>query len=207
MRLLRARKAASELLLNQRSIRPYFNIEKMKFGDRTILFDTVQNYATLTGIPINILMHDRQSPLKDGLILHDTSTNIYVVLYNGMVEMEERIRWTKAHELGHVLLGHTSNEDMEELEADTFAAQLLMPWFSIRMMSNFQKPSADHIARTFGVSITAANRRIMDVKRYSGPVTEMDKRIWDKQKKYILPEKREPLPIDVLNKVIYASNR
>ena len=38
-----------------------------------------------------------------------------------------RLRFTLAHELGHIILKHSMEQDAEEKEADYFASQLLMP--------------------------------------------------------------------------------
>lgn len=39
----------------------------------------------------------------------------------------QRMRFTILHELGHVCLGHTRHGKQEELEANFFAAQMLIP--------------------------------------------------------------------------------
>ena len=206
--LEKATRKATALICSQRKIRPISNINIMDFGGREIVFDTIQNYADITGLRVKILLHDVRSPLKDGLILHEVGTNIFVVLYNDIGNTETRTRWTIAHELGHIMLGHCGNTYAEEQEANTFAAQLLMPWFTIKMMGIIRKPSAEHIARTFGVSITAANNRIMDVQKINLRPSLADKLIYSKQRPYITDEPRkEPLSIDILDRVIVGSNR
>ena len=202
-----ATRKATALICSQKEILPIADVDKMDFGGRRIIFDTLQNYADITGLRINILLHDVRSPLKDGLILHEVGTNIFVVLYNDIGNTEARTRWTIAHELGHIMLGHAEDGDKEEIEANAFAAQLLMPWFTIHMMGNFRKPSAEHIARTFGVSITAANNRIVDLQKMNMRPSFADKLIYSKQRQYIKEEPHEAIPIDILNKIIVASNR
>lgn len=66
----------------------------------------------------------------------------YLILYNDRQKVTHRIRWTLAHELGHVILKHNSDFDETRLsrnglteesykildaEADAFAAELLAP--------------------------------------------------------------------------------
>lgn len=186
--VLKAIQTANELLCAQRRLSTVFDIERMDFCGKTILFDSIQNYAALTGIPINILLHDKCSPLRDGIKIHRPETDLYLILHNGDMAMDERIRWTRAHELGHIFLKHSKDGDIEELEANMFAAQLLMPWFTIKMMGNIVRPSADFIASTFGVSLSAANRRIMDIYHLAAPLTEHDKRIFAQQRKYLRHE-------------------
>ena len=156
----------------------------MRFPDREIIIDTIQNYASITGLPANILLHDRRSPLRDGLIIHRKETRLYIVLYNEDIVMPERLRFTLAHEIGHIFLGHTCDCDANEYEANTFAAQLLMPWFTIKMLNSNHFADANTIANIFGVSVTAADRRIREVKNTNYVLTDADKRIWDKQRRY-----------------------
>ena len=66
----------------------------------------------------------------------------YLVVYDNRVENYQRVRWTIAHEIGHIVLGHLVSFDSTALcrrtlteteykvlerEADTFAVNLLAP--------------------------------------------------------------------------------
>lgn len=80
---------------------------------------------------------------KDGVTLFNPSNKKpYTILYNDYRKPYARIRWTLAHELGHVILRHNSNFEETKLsrsgltdaaykvlddEADAFAAELLSP--------------------------------------------------------------------------------
>lgn len=93
-----------------------------------------------------------------------TSENNYVITVNGN-HHENRQRFTIAHELGHYFLGHGNKQDTfetmyrngdlnhEEMEANTFAAELLMPSGIIRYYV-FEENIADIniLARKFWVS-------------------------------------------------------
>ena len=49
------------------------------------------------------------------------------IVLNGMNPPERR-NWTFCHELGHIILGHAHKPtDMEEREADEFAAEIILP--------------------------------------------------------------------------------
>lgn len=76
------------------------------------------------------------------------------------------VNFTLAHEFGHIYLEHAhltnihkSSDDIlkEDLEADEFAGQLLMPERAI-MRTNFQ--DAGEVARTFNVSLSALRVRL-----------------------------------------------
>lgn len=100
-------------------------------------------------------------------------------------ESERRTRFTVAHELGHYFLHFThdesqeintklrsqtkeysTSEKVEEIEANQFAAELLMPEAKIITINNLFKASLGFdelvslIARTFDVSFSAAKMRL-----------------------------------------------
>ena len=85
-----------------------------------------------------------------------------------------RQRFTVAHEIGHLLLGHTgknfvlelNSKKPEEVEANQFAAELLMP---LEMIKNDlqNKRSAKDIARLYNVSEEAVWWRLYDCKLIS----------------------------------------
>jgi len=74
-------------------------------------------------------------------------TNDYVIVYDERVENSQRIRWTLAHEIGHIVLGHLDHFEATalnrsgltdkqygvlEVEAHWFAAELLAPKIVIK---------------------------------------------------------------------------
>lgn len=78
----------------------------------------------------------------DGGLWYNTKTQEYIVAYNHSVCPEGRIRWTLAHELGHIALGHLEDfpqtrlsnftvtpEELKVLdqEANKFASEVLAP--------------------------------------------------------------------------------
>ena len=119
---------------------------------------------------------------EDGCTHYDMENNRYLVAYNAN-RYGPRIRWTLAHELGHILCGHLTEiaysgrreipeedwQNMEE-EADYFAASLLAPIPAIRKA---KVQSADGIRRRFGLSSTAAGYRWSEFRR-SSVHTELD---------------------------------
>ncbi len=85
----------------------------------------------------------------------------YVCAINEKACGKKRRRWTLAHELAHILLGHISgvhtafSPDMEQ-EADRLAAQLLAP---LAVLHFCGVSSAAEIARLCGISEQAAGFR------------------------------------------------
>ena len=76
-----------------------------------------------------------------------------------------RIRFSLMHELGHILLKHRVSSKKNEDEADYFASCILAPRIMIHHLSlnnKYSKVTADDIHEYFGISISAANRALMD---------------------------------------------
>ncbi len=89
----------------------------------------------------------------DAKTQHLRSQADYLVVYDDRVENYQRIRWTIAHEIGHIVLGHLTSFDATALcrgslteaeykvlerEADTFAVNLLAPMTIINRMPSVQ---------------------------------------------------------------------
>ncbi len=83
-----------------------------------------------------------------------------------------RQRFTVAHEIGHLLLGHTgenfvldlNSRKPEEIEANQFAAELLMPLEMLKKDFQNGKKNAKDIAKAYNVSEEAVWWRLYDCK-------------------------------------------
>lgn len=83
-----------------------------------------------------------------------------------------RQRFTVAHEIGHLLLGHTgknfildlNSKKPEEIEANQFAAELLMPLEMLKKDFQNGKKNAKDIAQAYNVSEEAVWWRLYDCK-------------------------------------------
>lgn len=90
---------------------------------------------------------------------------------------EVRNNFTIAHELGHIHLKHEPNPNNDEptytrangnpkeIEANQFAAELLMPEDEIRALIKDGDYTANTVARKFGVSEAAASIRLMVLEK------------------------------------------
>ncbi len=99
----------------------------------------------------------------------------YKIIYNPFIKSRERKRFTIAHEIGHIVLGHFRNDklrlsrgalsdeeyDIIEKEADFFACEMLMPLPIVKTMG-LQK--AEEIQEVFRVSKQAALNRERDLE-------------------------------------------
>ena len=122
MTIADAQCVATWLLLQQNIKSLATDLEGMIFAGASVLIDTIQGYCSKTGTSL--------SQFKVcGELLAGTSLpmgNACLVLYDYALSVGRR-RFTIAHELGHVYLGHKQRGIQQENEADWFAAQLLMP--------------------------------------------------------------------------------
>ena len=90
----------------------------------------------------------------------------YIIFYNES-EPPYRVRFSIVHEFGHYILGHRLNlkqndplYGIQEVEANCFAAQIIMPEQLLRQCTSRGKIiSIDFIKNSFGVSDDAANKR------------------------------------------------
>lgn len=166
---------ALRLLLRQRLYGPRIDVRSLKY-EHDIVFDSIQNFceksrATLADMEIS-------GQIPDGYTVRRISggKTVYVVLYDAAVKSAGRKRFTLAHEIGHIMLGHESGGSRQEAEADRFAAQLLLPrifaW-EIFARSGFSI-SARELAAIFGVSKPAAENRLGSLKKENPPAFEPD---------------------------------
>lgn len=85
---------------------------------------------------------------------------------------ERRRRWTLAHEIGHCLLGHLSDNvpsDLQEKEADKFAAELLAPLVVLHFCG---VSSPGELQKLCGISAQAAENRFRELVRVQNQAAE-----------------------------------
>lgn len=113
---------------------------------------------------------------RDGSTQYDPASGRYLIAINTSRRYgasRARIRWTTAHELGHVSAGHfiemvggnpVGTEILREMEeeADYFAASLLAPIPALKRL-HVRRPADIH--EWFGLSQTAAEYRWADYQR------------------------------------------
>ena len=128
----------------------------------------------------------------DGTTRFDRANGRFLILINDSyrnILSKERIRWTTAHEIGHIVCGHfedlfaaaakevqsseITNKEMEE-EADCFAVSLLAP---LPALCKIGVKDVRDIRIGFGLSQAAAERRWAEFQRY---LKESDPRIYSK---------------------------
>ena len=119
------------------------------------VIDTFSSYERKTGASL--------PTSAEGITLKLPGMNL--ILYDDKITNGGRRNWTIAHELGHVLLGHTELIRLTEREADAFAAELLMPEAVIRYLDKCEgEPITPEIMTNyFSASLTACKRRRLNL--------------------------------------------
>lgn len=177
---------ATRLLAKQNLTTTRVDVMQLQY-DKNIIFDSIQNYCMLTGEPIEKYINETTQLLSEGCTIYNQDLNLYIVLYNDKDQTPEHLNWTLAHEVGHIYMEHTKDSRVEEIEAHFFAAQLLMPEYTLYMMGRrYGSLSVSDIYITFNVSWTAANKRINTLnKKWSIRCDDEDKKVWHMMKKSI----------------------
>lgn len=137
----------------------------------TAVFDSFSAYCEKTGTPRSLLCASR----TDGLTVRRDGR--YVVLYNDQVGNERRRAFTLAHEVGHILLSHGGEDpEVEEREANAFAASLLCPAIAARYIAHRDgKPLSEELLTAhFFLSAEAAKNRLRDLSRSAPPPADIE---------------------------------
>ena len=162
--------------------RSYANVRLISYSKQ--IRQVGDTYYRLTGIA------------KDAYTDYYANVNMYYIYYNDIdrnIIESNRYRWNIAHELGHVLLGHLSENDKTRIlrsklsdleydeleeEADYFAQLILVPHAPLLC---FGVSCSNNIKYLCKISGPAANRRyyeFADWKAHRDLADEYDKRIY-----------------------------
>lgn len=173
--ILRAEEEARKLLLAQNPAAIPVRVERLRLP-APVLFDSVESFCRVTNTTVDRL-DEGSGCLRDGctVIARRGGRPLYLVLYNEKEKNLRRRSFTLAHEVGHILLGHTQDGDKEEREANAFAAELLMPRALARELRRRlgNPPDVDReLARIFATSLTVARLRLQGMREASAELEE-----------------------------------
>lgn len=169
----RARREALSLLLRSELTGLAVDPTRLEVGV-PVVFDTIGSYCAKTGLPRARLL-GQLGALADGCTLRLAGVTLVLTDFHGAGDCRRR-RFTQAHELGHILLGHTRDGPAEEQEANRFAGELLMPAPVLAALgSRGGRLRAREIAEWFFVSVSAASAQLARLQR-DGVVWDADAR-------------------------------
>lgn len=125
-----------------------------------LAFESFAGFAKRTGATLPEDLH-----VAEGLTIRHGGR--YLILYDDRIENKRRLSFTLAHELGHVLLGHTGEDERrEEQEANAFAASLLSPAIVYHYLTyrDTHAPTPQEMTAIFPLSYEAAVHRCQDLE-------------------------------------------
>lgn len=145
---------------------------------------------TLEGAGLIVVPFDFGTDLIDGFS-ERTNDNLPPLVFVNTRQPRDRLRFTLAHELGHIVMHRVPYPEMEN-EANEFASEFLMP--SEDVAPDFYHTSLDHLLMLKGKwlsslgSLVMAARRVgrLDDDEYASRYRELSRRGW---------RVREPLPL------------
>ena len=133
---------------------------------------TYSEFCTRSNITIENAINQLGS--SDAVIIKNKDK--YILFYNNFQKNKQRILWSLAHEIGHMILGHLTDSDCTissglskkkykqyEAEANMFAAELLSNLF---ILHAFNVNSAEDIASICFLSKEASNNRFKTYKKW-----------------------------------------
>lgn len=83
----------------------------------------------------------------------------YLIVYNEKISNINRVRWSIAHEYGHIILKHELQSDQNEVEANFFAANLLLPRCVLKeLLKKRDSIDVNYLQKKFGISKESANK-------------------------------------------------
>lgn len=160
----RAEQLAYEILIQHSDGEIPINIKKIIQKYPNIKLTTYSKFKKLSE-----LTHDEIIDIygsEHGFTIYDSKKDDYLIIYNDLDDCAT-IRWTIAHELGHVEMGHLKRHDYNfihynngehpmEKEANTFAKHLLAPFPLIAKIKDcnegFNIVRPDEISTIFGIN-------------------------------------------------------
>ena len=137
-------------------------------------YKTYRDMAERHGVSVQDIARYLES--RDGCTIYQESRDRYLIAVNAD-QLFARLRWTAAHEFGHILAGHFLDLGVSKLpktqvleeEADYFAASFLAP---LAMIRELRVSNPRELQERFGLSRTAAVWRWEEYQRswfYSKP--------------------------------------
>lgn len=124
---------------------PVIDIYGIILASNDILLKSYEQAAQFLKCSHNVFTYNiSQSEYGFTVIRRDKS----IIFYNNKKD-EKTIRFTLAHELGHIRLGHTEDNSKSDKEANCFARNLLCP---IPLVKGYKLASAKDYEECFGIS-------------------------------------------------------
>lgn len=121
----KATNAAYELLAEYQGRLPVIDVFQLVSCLSNVKIHTYSELANEIGIDFDTFLREYASS-EHGFTFYNKSKNRYIICYNELKD-ETTIRFTIAHELGHIILKHDKDSESTDKEANCFARNILCP--------------------------------------------------------------------------------
>ncbi len=174
------RQLAARLLLIQDQLTSVIDVRDMSLpGAIRIL--PFEKYAHITGYTVRELTFD--GVYNDGYTIIAGDTRI--VLYNAGYDITcpQRLRFSLAHEIGHIFLQHVEDDAQSEEEANYFASQIVAhDAIAVALLTGNWGVDLCIVREQFGVSWDTAFIKLKNINRNTHAYTAMEYQLWCKYK-------------------------
>ena len=121
----KATNAAYEILQKYDGGFPQIDISQLLSSFPNVKVHTYSEIASLIGVSVPVFIEE-YAESDMGYTVFDKAKKRALIYYND-IKSETTIRFTIAHELGHIVLGHTEDNSVTDKEANCFARNLICP--------------------------------------------------------------------------------
>lgn len=175
-------KAYETLIIQDNLLFPLdvFNI-KLNLNMKIISFDELAQISSTSYEQIKELSQNADAFKYE-------QNGILLIVYDNKIQSLGRKRWSIAHEYGHVVLNHRCQSDQNEIEANFFAANLLLPQCILKeLLIKRGDITKDYLKGKFGISEEAATKYLARIngRGFDYFKNEYDDIILGKSKKFL----------------------
>lgn len=157
------RQLAAKLLLIQNNLSSVIDVRDMELP-KSIYILSFDEYSQITKVSVNDLTFN--GAYNDGYTIVTGKKRI--VLYNADYDFlcPQRLRFSLAHEIGHIFLGHTRDDDKSEEEANYFASQIVAhDAIVVSMLTGNWNRDSVFIREKFSISWETAEIKLKNINR------------------------------------------
>ncbi len=168
------------LLLNQNNLSSVIDVRDMQLP-KNIYISTFQNYSEITGVSVNDLSHN--GFYDDGYTIKAGKSSI--ILYNSLYDIicPQRLRFSLAHEVGHIFLNHIVDDAKSEEEANYFASQIVAhDALVVTMLKDSWDATVCYIRDQFGISWDTAAIKLRYLNRNKRSYNQTEVKLFQKYK-------------------------
>lgn len=138
---------------------PQIDIFRLIFSDRNIRLITYSQMAQRFGYTHNEFTYNIAQS-EQGYSVRNKSTGKSQIIYNNLKD-DKTIRFTLAHELGHIRLKHENDDETANREANCFARNILCPY---PITEEYHLSTPEEYSECYGISIPMAEATMGNVR-------------------------------------------